>query len=316
MVSTIFNHVNLFLTSVSGTVFLISLPLSPNNSVKHEMNKIPIHNASQLFPGAIAVLRNHLEAGQFHAIDYAHRDDYYVFLFMEKGYAKMMIDFTEYEFDGTSALCIQPGQVHAPVQYADVSGWVLMADAMLVNDEYKSVFEKLSFVKSIPELNDDNISDLKYCAEAMHRRFENGEQITEHSVIRSLLSAYIGMIAEIYKKELPASINNRHGIITSQFKSLLSANYKTVKSPLQYARQLNISPVYLNEAVKKTTGLSVGDCIRKEIVMHAKRLLFYTDMSVKEIALELGYDDYAYFTRLFTKVSALSPVRFRKQYLK
>jgi YesN/AraC family two-component response regulator len=79
---------------------------------------------------------------------------------------------------------------------------------------------------------------------------------------------------------------------------------------------LNISPVYLNEAVRKTTGMNVRQCIQNEIITQAKRLLFYTRMSVKEIAIELGYEDYAYFTRLFTKVSALSPVQFRKKYLK
>ncbi|MDR2692303.1 MAG: helix-turn-helix domain-containing protein [Dysgonamonadaceae bacterium] len=168
----------------------------------------------------------------------------------------------------------------------------------------------------MPELNGDNIFDLKYCVTAIHRRLKNGERFTGQGITGALLTAYIGMIAEIYQKGLPVSTGNRHEAVTSQFKSLLSAGYRTVKSPSQYALQMNISPVYLNEAVKKITGLSVSDCIRKEIVTHGKRLLFYTRMSIKEIALELGYEDYAYFTRLFTKVSSLSPVQFRKKYLK
>jgi AraC-like DNA-binding protein len=279
------------------------------------MNEIPVHNTIHLFPGTIAVLRNYLEESQF-PVNYAHRDDYYIFIFKEKGYAKLMIDFMEYEHTGATVLCILPGQVHLPIERADICCWFLAVDAMLVHDEHKSVFEKISLTESEPELSDDNILDLKYCAEAMHRRFEDGEQLTEHSVVRSLLSAYVGMIADIYQRGLPASINNRCGIITSQFKSLLSANYRTVKSPAQYARQLNISQVYLNQAVKKTTGMNIGECIREEIVTQAKRMLFYTRMSVKEIASELGYDDYAYFTRLFTKASALSPVQFRKKYIK
>jgi len=89
-----------------------------------------------------------------------------------------------------------------------------------------------------------------------------------------------------------------------------------MKSPSQYASKLNISPVYLNEAVKKTTGQTVSDYIQREIMTHAKRLLFYTNLSIKEIALELGYEDWAYFTRLFTKTSAISPRQFRKKHLK
>jgi AraC-like DNA-binding protein len=235
---------------------------------------------------------------------------------MEKGYAKLLIDFTEYESAEATVLCILPGQVHAPVEQVDVHCWFLAVDAMFVNNEHKNVFEKLSFIKSRPKLTGNNILDLKYCLTTMHRRLKNGELFTAHSVVGYLLSTYIGMIAEIYQKGFPASINNRCGIITSQFKSMLSANYRTIKNPSQYALRLNISPVYLNEAVKKTTGMNVSNCIHNEIVTHAKRLLFYTRMSVKEIALELGYEDYAYFTRLFTKVSALSPVQFRKKHLK
>ncbi|MDR2563895.1 MAG: AraC family transcriptional regulator [Prevotellaceae bacterium] len=277
---------------------------------------IPVHKANQLYPGEIAVLRNHCEAEQLPIINYAHRDDYYVFIFMEKGEVKFMIDFAELQASGAGVLCILPGQVHLPLERTDLQGWFLAVDAMLISDENKSTFEKVSFLKHQPKLTADNVCELKYCAETMWRRLQRGEQFTKNSVVKSLLLTYIDMIAEIHQKGLPAEANDRCGVITSQFKTLLSTNYKTVKSPSQYAQQLNLSPVYLNEAVKKTTGLNVSDCIRKEIVTQAKRLLFYTDMCVKEIALELGYHDYAYFSRMFTRSSTLSPVQFRRKYLK
>ena len=45
----------------------------------------------------------------------------------------------------------------------------------------------------------------------------------------------------------------------------------------------------------------------------AKRLLYHTDKSVKEIAFELGYDDYPYFSRLFTKSTGMSALTFRNK---
>ena len=44
-------------------------------------------------------------------------------------------------------------------------------------------------------------------------------------------------------------------------------------------------------------------------------MLLYTSLNIKEIAINLGFDDYAYFTRLFTKVTGLSPTSYRKKYL-
>jgi AraC-like DNA-binding protein len=277
------------------------------------MDKIPTHKISEIFHGEMALLRYSSEKEQLPVIDYAHRDDYYIFIFLEKGRGKFLIDFEKYEMTESTVLCILPGQVHFPIDYISTCGWILMADRMLVTDEYKAVFEKGSFVKSKIKLTDDEIIDLNQCISIIDRRTQ-GQQPIGRNIVHTLLSAYIGMIAEIYQKGFPVSINNRLATITSQFKSLLSTNYQSLKRPSEYADNLNLSLSYLNEAVKRTTGLSVSDCIRDEIVLQAKRLLFYTNESIKGIACSLGYDDYSYFTRLFTKSTGISPTQFRANY--
>jgi AraC-like DNA-binding protein len=281
--------------------------------ISRTTNEIHTHKTDQSF--CMAFLRHVSEEEQLPVVDYAHRDDYYLFLFIERGAGKGIVDFEEYALSERSVYCILPGQVHFPVGNINICGWILAVDSMMVKDEHKKVFEKISFVKSEVKLDDDTINDLKSCVSMLHKRLLSANRPAERDIVHSLLSAYIGIIAEIYQKGFPVSINNRAATITSRFKSLLSAHYKSLKRPSQYASRMSISSVYLNEAVKKTTGLAVSDCIRNEIVIQAKRLLFYTSMSVKEIALELGYDDYAYFTRLFTRASALSPTQFRKKYL-
>lgn len=75
---------------------------------------------------------------------------------------------------------------------------------------------------------------------------------------------------------------------------------------------LNISEVYLNEAVKESTGISVGSYIRDLVIVQAKRKLAYTTMSAKEIAYALGYDDYPYFSKLFKKSTGKSLAEFRR----
>jgi AraC-like DNA-binding protein len=281
-----------------------------------KMDKIPTHKISEMFHGEIVFLRYVSENSQMAAINYAHRDDYYIFFFIEKGEGEFLIDFEEYEMTGSTVLCILPGQVHFPVSIKSSCGWILVTDSMLVKNEYKEVFEKGSFLKSKIKLTDIEINDLKQCISIINRRLNSGQQPVGQNIVHALLSSYIGMIAEIYQKGFPMSINNRSATITTQFKSLLSVNYQSLKRPSEYASRLNLSSTYLNEAIKKTTGLSVGDCIRNEIVLQAKRLLFYTNLSVKEIAASLGYDDYAYFTRLFTKSAGTSPTQFKAHYRK
>lgn len=64
----------------------------------------------------------------------------------------------------------------------------------------------------------------------------------------------------------------------------------------------------------KITGFSVSHWIHHEIVLEAKRLLYHSEYSVKEIAHELGYEDHAYFSRLFKEVVRQTPGEFRRRY--
>ena len=75
---------------------------------------------------------------------------------------------------------------------------------------------------------------------------------------------------------------------------------------------LNISVVYLNEAVKATTGHSVSRFIMSQVVLYAKRLFANTDMTAQQIASDLGYVDYPYFSRLFKKIEGISPAEYRR----
>lgn len=281
------------------------------------MNKIPIHKISGKFDGEIAKLKHMSKNGHNLNIDYAHRDDYYIFFFIEKGNAKLLIDFTEYELKENTVYYILPEQVHLLVDHSiDACAWVLIVDRSYVKDKYKEIFERSSLFKSQIEPNESTINDIHDCISILERRLTTESQSIRQDILHDLLSSYIGMIAEVYQRGLSIQANKRTTIITFQFKMLLSANYQSLKSPSQYAAKLNISPIYLNEAVKTATGLTVSECIRNEIIVRAKRLLFHTTMSVKEIALELGYEDWAYFTRVFSKASLLSPTQFRAKYLK
>lgn len=95
---------------------------------------------------------------------------------------------------------------------------------------------------------------------------------------------------------------------------MLAMKYKTVQRAGEYASALHLSLSYLNEAVKEATGFTVSYWIQHEILLEAKRLLYYSGGSVKEIAHELGYDDHAYFSRLFKRAVGKTPGAFRAQY--
>ncbi|HTI12212.1 MAG TPA: helix-turn-helix transcriptional regulator [Puia sp.] len=251
-----------------------------------------------------------------------HRDDHYIFLLQETGRSKMMVDFQYFTLKKAGLFFVLPGQVH---HYLDsdhaTTGWFIAMDAELVPDMFRGVLEDpLLSVKplSIPATGLDPIIK---CLQLIHM-ITRQEPALHYSkqMIYGQLTSFVAMVAAAYARQpqrpakghaekLPRSL-----AIAQQFRKSLTLHYKTLKSPAEYAIALNLSPSYLNEAVKAATGFSVSYWIQQEIVLEAKRLLYHSDCSVKEIAYELGYEDHAYFSRLFKKTVQLTPGAFRRHY--
>ncbi len=249
----------------------------------------------------------------------AHRDDHYIFIFQETGSSKLIIDFKHLSADGHAVLYILPGQVHHVEMSDESGGWFMAIDTSLVEEQYRNKFEELSLnhQSAVPTLQ--HAGQLKKCAALLYDLFEQFQQSAANpAIINSLASVYIGLIAEAYQQNgfEQSKTNARPEIITRQFKNLLNQEFKMHKSPGHYAAALCLSLSYLNEAVKATTGFTVSYWIHQEIILEAKRLLYYSDLNVKEIAFALGYEDHTYFSRLFAKVAGVSALGFRKLYRK
>ncbi|MDR1343617.1 MAG: helix-turn-helix domain-containing protein [Prevotellaceae bacterium] len=251
------------------------------------------------------------------AVGEVHRDNYYLFLLLEYGEAHVLIDFKEYHIQSTALGCILPGQVHHGVPSNNVSGWIMCLDTVFIKDEWKEIFETIPVSgNSVIVPDAEALHDLQFCFELLDRKIRLANQPSAQHTAYAMATALTGIIAELYRQRQAEAFNKRLMSITLKFKTLVAAHLKTVKSPTQYASMLHISPTYLNEAVKTISGFPAGYWIRYAVTLEAKRLLFYTDRSIKEIAFELGYDDHTYFTRLFTKLSGMSPSLFRTNYRK
>lgn len=87
--------------------------------------------------------------------------------------------------------------------------------------------------------------------------------------------------------------------------------YKVERLRSFYAKKQNISAKRLDEITKKALGKTITYLIHERLILEAKNLLHLTDMSVKEIAYELGFSDPPYFYRFFKKHEGTSPEKIR-----
>lgn len=96
-----------------------------------------------------------------------------------------------------------------------------------------------------------------------------------------------------------------------RFLQLLPLHYKDKYNIDFYARELQISKVYLSKIVKGVTGLTVIEHLQRTRLAEAERLLSQTPMEIKEIAYTLGFADHASFTKFFKRLKGISPGKFR-----
>lgn len=243
----------------------------------------------------------------------SHRDGGYTFILQTRGTTYIEIDFKKHALVAPALIYIHPDQVHRVITFekATIYSWIITIENLL--PEHRKLLQDLAPVNKLP-LTKEASAVITEAAALCIKLSERTNEKLYHSILKGSCNTLVAwVISQYLALSKPIDKYSRFEVITKAFRSALEDHFTTVKSPREYASRLNISTAYLNECVKATTGRSVSYHIQQRIVLEAKRLLYHSDSSVKEIAAQLGYDDYSYFTRLFVKISGMTPLAFRSK---
>ncbi|MBS7563166.1 helix-turn-helix domain-containing protein [Mucilaginibacter sp. Bleaf8] len=283
------------------------------------MNHIPVHKLNSSADIGLEIHRtNDARLKKQGGILGAHRDDHYIFFLIESGEVAFMVDFSEVTITGQSIYYVLPGQVHHGTWSENTRGWFIAVDTALIPKELRPAFENRLLLQQPYQLDDALLGKFQSLLQLTYEHYQSDNNGAFYvSILHSLLNSFLAMVACGYCNEKTVVKNHSRPVeIAYEFKRLLSQNVQQVKSPSAYAELLNISESYLNEALKKVTGFSVTYWILQEVMLEAKRLLYYSQLNVKEIAHHLGYDDHTYFSRLFKKANQVTPLAFKELYRK
>jgi AraC family transcriptional regulator, transcriptional activator of pobA len=84
------------------------------------------------------------------------------------------------------------------------------------------------------------------------------------------------------------------------------------KSIVEYAAELNITTVHLNRICKKLVKKSALDVVNEHLIMECKKYLLNTNYTISQISYLFNFDDPAYFTKVFKRMTGVTPKEFRK----
>ncbi|MFD2742586.1 MULTISPECIES: AraC family transcriptional regulator [Sphingobacterium] len=261
--------------------------------------------------GRKELLYNELH-GERH-ISRPHKHDFFIIILFDQGKGVHTIDFQEYPISNREIHLLFPDQVHTWQMEPATTGYQLMIDQPYF-DRFSTFlrFSSSNYINHpIIPLSDKSFELLHYEFTAIKHELEATSSLSEVISARAaVIAAIVSKAAELVFTDAKVFQSNPR---LAKFTTLIDREFKQQKQVSYYADILNISPNYLNILCKKSLNVSATQLIQQRILLEAKRLLQATDLSIKEIAFELGFVDHAYFSNFFKNQTRLTPTGFREQ---
>ena len=253
-----------------------------------------------------------------------HRTNFYHIFLFEDCQPTHFVDFEPIKIEPYSLLFISKDRVHQFDQLLKYEGRVLIfTDNFFCTNESDAKFLISSILfndvadKPTIKMNKTEFEKFFSIFNSISEELSLPADNSKHILLKNLLQNFL-LLAEREKRK-QGYIELKKGTdldYTLLFRDLLENNYTKLKSVIEYSKIICISEKRLGQATSKILGKSPKEIIRDRILLEAKRILVYSNLSIKEIGQELGFEDPAYFIRYFKKNTATTPVEFRQSYLK
>lgn len=227
----------------------------------------------------------------------------------------MKCDMVDIEIIAPSAIIVKPFQIHSPQELsADATGYYISAAPFIIPNSCFEVFQNLKISEQAFKIIPSIQKELLDTVSILYLSFTNNNY-NKAQIIHGLFNAIVYHFSNSYQLLVKKTTKplKQSGLITTKFKKLIAEN-SFLETPSFFAKKLNISTSHLNDCVNITTGKSVTYWLQNTMIIEAKRLLYYTEYDVKEVAFNLGFEDNAYFSRLFKKITGETPLAFRRKF--
>ncbi|OUL61034.1 helix-turn-helix domain-containing protein [Flavobacterium sp. AJR] len=253
--------------------------------------------------------------------DHLQRNNYFSLIWVTKGKGKVKADFAEHHFEENSLLAFSPYQPFMLCVSEPIEGIAIhfhpdfycihmhqkevSCNGILFNNVYQPPFTIIT---------EQAAATFTMVLEQMKTEIQNAE-LAQYELLISYLKIFLITASRLKNEQLEkmkSVPNSKEPFILQNLKDAIELNFKTKHSAGNYAELLNISPKALAKLSKTYFNKTLTDLIAERIIIEAKRELYMTNKTVKEIAYELGYEDEHYFSRFFKTNADVSPQIYRE----
>jgi AraC family transcriptional activator of pobA len=253
--------------------------------------------------------------------DHLQRNNYYSLIWVKEGTGNLKTGFSEYHFEQNSLFSF------APYQPFLFSSRLIKGVAIYFHSDFFCIHKHQTEVTCNGVLF-NNIYDMPFfSADENLEATLNGiiEQIrseiqhpgfAQYELLISYMKIFLIAASRSKSQQQPQTLQSvrvkKDPFILQDLKDTIEKEFKSKHTPGDYAVLLNISLNALTKITKKHFNKTLTNLITERIIIEAKRELYLTNKSIKELAYELGYEDEYYFSRFFKKNANISPQLYRE----
>lgn len=247
-----------------------------------------------------------------------HKISHFVIRWLKSGTGKITVDHVDYELKQNTLFFGHPDQIRIfDVEKDSDFDTVFIAftsDLFAMMNLHEGIESTLALASRTPamQLNEENrvmVEDIF----SLLLKIDEKDSPHKMKMIAGLLQVLLLSIVSI-NQENAVKLSARKQDYINLFRIFLGSlneNHKKFHFTSDYADLMFVPLKRLNRACKSVAGKTAGKIIADRLDFEAKRFLYYSTNTVKEISYELGFSDPTYFIRFFKNMNGISPKAFR-----
>jgi AraC family transcriptional regulator, transcriptional activator of pobA len=244
-----------------------------------------------------------------------HRKSHYLIVFIRRAGFRQWIDMTPYVLQDNTIYFTGPNQVIVKEEFEQV--W---STGIAFTSEFLSFQENASLIQ-LPLIQNPHsghellltAGDVSFVEDMLAKINDEYQRPGEWQ--QRMLSAYLTVLltylSRLYTEQFKDSNTSVDKLLLKKFQEKINECFRELHEVSEYASQLTISAGHLSEVVKIQSGKPAIKHIHERLVLEARRLLFHTDKTLKEISFDLGFTEASYFNRFFKRETGVTPAEYR-----